>query len=143
MSRDDPVVTADLSKFGYRELSEAADLLKAYADNPSVLDGDDVSVSFNMNSGYVFLSDEDFNTALINHESGKLEKWYNCPVCGHEGFHGEMCHNTDDPECAEYLESIDVAKECQPTRYTSLAEIARDDDSEKIKQMLRDGTYGK
>jgi len=143
MARDEPVVTADLSEFGWRELDEAATLLKAYADNPSVLDGDEVSLNFNRNSGYVFLTDEDYDTALINHDTGKLEKWYTCPQCGHEGFHSEMCHATDDPECTEYLESINVAEECTPTRYSSLAEIARDDDSEKIKQMLRDGTYGK
>lgn len=81
--------TQDLSKFGYRELDEVGTLLKAYADNPSVHDGS---------------NDEDYNVAMMNGDT--LEQWFNCPVCGHEGFLEDMYHNKDDEECQEYLEDI-------------------------------------
>ena len=96
--------TQDLSKFGYIELDEAGTLLKAYADNPNVLDGSMINVEFNPNSGNVFLVDEDYNVAMMNGDN--LELWYSCPICGHEGFLEDMEHGEDDDECQEYLESI-------------------------------------
>ena len=98
--------TQDMSKFGYRELDMAGDLLKAYKgenDNTRFL-GDGVKVEFNPNSGNVFLVDEDYNVAMMNGD--KLEDWFYCPVCGHEGFLDEMDHSEDNEECQEYLESI-------------------------------------
>ena len=117
--------TIDLSKFGYVELKETAKLLNAYIEDTEVLDGDGVKVEFNPNSGCVFLVDEDFNVAMLNTESipqyddigniashkdvDKLELWYNCPICGHEGFLEDMPHHSDDDydeECQEYLKDI-------------------------------------
>lgn len=96
--------TQDLSKFGYIELDEAGTLLKAYADNPNVLDGSEINVKFNPYSGSVFLVDEDYNVAMMNGDT--LELWYSCPMCGHEGFLEDMEHNDDDEECQEYLNEI-------------------------------------
>lgn len=76
--------TQDLSKFGLVELDEAGTLLKEYANNSSVLDGSEVHVEFNPNSGNVFLVDEEYNVAMMNGDT--LELWYSCPYCGHEGF---------------------------------------------------------
>ena len=80
---ENTIVTCDLSKFGYRELSEASELLKLYSDNPSDFLGDGITLNLNMNSGIVFLSDEDYNVAI--EEDGKLEQFFNCPECGNEG----------------------------------------------------------
>jgi hypothetical protein len=77
-------VTNDLTRFGYRELDMAGDLLKAYANSPLDELRDGVQVWFNANSGNVFLSDEDYNTAMMNGD--KLELWYYCTECGEEGF---------------------------------------------------------
>ena len=96
--------TQDLSKFGYIELDEAGTLLKAYADNPNVLEGSNINVEFNPNSGNVFLVDEDYNVAMMNGDD--LELWYSCPICGHEGFLEDMKHNEDDEECQKYLKEI-------------------------------------
>lgn len=96
--------TSDLSKFGYREVGIAAELLKAYSDNPPRFLGDGVRVWFNMDSGYVFLSDGDYNVGMLN--NGKLEQWHSCPQCGHEGFLEDMEHNPDDVDCQEYLKDI-------------------------------------
>lgn len=76
--------TQDLSKFGYRELDIAADLLKAYATSPPEFLTDGVTIEFNVNSGEVFLVDEDYNVAMLS--DGKLAEWYTCAYCGKEGF---------------------------------------------------------
>ena len=111
--------TNDLTKFGTRELREAGKLLIAYADNPPDFLSDGVQVWFykegwphalaNNNSGYVFLSDEDFNVAMLN--NGKLEQWFSCSNCGHEGFKEDMKHGWGDKDCDEYLKEIGVLKD--------------------------------
>ena len=95
--------TRDLSKFGYREIRETIDLLTGYLDNTAILD-DGVAVEFNPNSGNVFLVDENYNVAMMNRD--KLEKWYNCPYCGHEGFLEDMQHEAKDQECTDYMIEI-------------------------------------
>ena len=94
--------TRDLSKFGYRELDLAGDLLKAL-NNPAVNKtkflGDGVAVEFNPHSGNLFLVDEDFNVAMMNGDN--LEDFFSCPYCGHEGFLEDMKHEAKDKECKE------------------------------------------
>lgn len=77
------IVTADLSEYGFRELDEAADLLKAYAANGSDFLESGVALNLNKNSGYVFLTDENYNVGVM--EDGKVVQFYSCPICGYEG----------------------------------------------------------
>jgi len=86
----DEIVTSDLAKFGYRELEIASRLLSAYVKEPDIL-GNGVQVFMNMHSGYVFLSDEDYNTAMMNGD--KLEIYYCCSECGDEGFLEDLAGN--------------------------------------------------
>ncbi|MBU0847436.1 hypothetical protein KKH23_09660 [Patescibacteria group bacterium] len=101
--------TQDFSKFGYRELAMAGELLTKYSDNPNVIDGNGIHIEFNPNSGNVFIVDEDFNVAMMNGDV--LEQWFNCPYCGHEGFLEEMDHEPQNNECTRYLKEIGVIKE--------------------------------
>lgn len=107
------IVTADLSRFGHREIDMASELLQALT-TPSrctIADGMDVNgltINMNMNSGYVFLCDEDYNTYMMNGD--QLEPFLSSPYEGLEGFYdelkeqyGDMCH-----EDKEWL--IDHAK---------------------------------
>jgi len=100
------IVTSDLSEFGYIEYEEASKLLKTYCEGDVLTHGlyDGVKLFFNKNSGNVFLSDEDFNTAMMNGDT--LEKWFNCGNCGFEGFKEDFNTYEDDgdhsircPEC--------------------------------------------
>jgi hypothetical protein len=105
------IVTADLSKFGLIEIDEAIRLLTAYREQSdrqggSLNLGDGITLNFNSNSGYVFLSDEDYNVFMMNGDL--LEEWFNCSYCGHEGFKEDMYHEPKDKDCTEYLESIGV-----------------------------------
>ena len=90
--------TTALSNFGFRELQMAAELLTAYCNAPPEFLGDAVQVMLNMHSGYVFLTDEDFNVAMMNGEV--LEQFHSCPDCGAEGFAEDM---PDSPCCRRYL----------------------------------------
>lgn len=91
-------VTSDLTKFGYRELDIAADLLKALCKSPPDFLGDGVQVFFNQDSGNVFLCDDDYRVAML--VDGKLEEFHHCSYCGKEGFAEEIedgdGHSFDD-----------------------------------------------
>ncbi len=85
--------TTDLSQFGRRELRLAAELLAAYVNDPPEWLGNGVTVMLNQSSGYVFLTDEDLNVAMIN--GGKLDAFLSTPYEGREGFIDEWLD--DDP----------------------------------------------
>lgn len=95
------IVTSDLSRFGYRELKMAARLLAAFCDNPPDFLGDGVTVMFNMHSGCVFLTDEDFNVGMMNGD--RLEQFHSCPECGAEGFNEELPNNSC---CNHYFKEV-------------------------------------
>lgn len=103
-------VTLDLSKFGYRELEMARKLLQAKIEQglPEDFEDEELQISFNDNSGFVFFTNSQYQAALMNGD--KLEMWYSCPECGHEGFKEDMWHESKSQECVEYLGSIGVEK---------------------------------
>ena len=81
------IVTTDLAKFGQRELELASELIKAYAQKRPEFLGEKVMLNFNTHSGEVFLSDDDFNTGLLDDQ--ELKRWATCCICGREGFADE------------------------------------------------------
>ena len=83
--KTEEIVTSDLSKFGARERRMAEDLLKAWRENglPADFADDDVTVAMNTQSGYVFLTNADYQVCM--EEGGRLESFYSCPECGEEG----------------------------------------------------------
>lgn len=103
----DEIVTSDLSQFGYRERKMAAELLTASVEQgfPEDFDDDGVTVAMNRNSGNVFLTNAEYQVAMMNGD--KLESWYSCPECGHEGFKDDMEHD-GNAECRRYLRDIGV-----------------------------------
>lgn len=99
---ENTIVTCDLSKFGYRELSEASQLLKLYSENPVEFLNDGITLNFNSNSGIVFLSDEDYNVAI--EEDGKLVQFFNCPQCGNEGTDDDFDFTKHNGYCSTECE---------------------------------------
>lgn len=99
-------VTTDLSEFGQRELKIAGELLTAYKsdnDNTKLFYGENVNVGFNKNSGYVFLTDDNYNVAVM--ENGKLVDFLSCPNCGHEGNSSEFLDHAESC-CKEFYEEL-------------------------------------
>ena len=100
------MTTTNLADFGYREIEMVEELLKAWREQglPKDFYNSDVVPMMNQSSGNVFLTNEDFQVAMMNGDT--LESFYSCPICGHEGFLEEMEHGEDNEECQEYLKQI-------------------------------------
>ena len=103
-------VTSDLSKFGMKELAELRDLLNAWLEHglPNDFEDDGVFPMFNPNSGCVFLTNAEYQSAMLNDD--KLESWYNCP-CGHEAFFENIEHEPIDTDCTDFLKSVKKARQ--------------------------------
>lgn len=110
------ITTTNLSDFGLRELKELELLLKAMRENglPPDFNDDSVTPMFNMNSGYVFLTNSDCQVAM--QDNGKLYTYYSCPECGNEGayedLHDPAYHEDDGADCCE-----EYLKECRSNLY--------------------------
>lgn len=125
----DPV-TYDMSDFGFREMKMAAELMTAYAKSPPEWLGDGVKIAMNRNSGCVFLTDEDYNTAMMNGE--KLEMWLFTPYEGHEGFLSDLLdeyaptdlNGEDERYLRDMIEMLNV-RECD------LPQVWRADDCDQ------------
>lgn len=93
-------VTTDLAQFGSRERRLLVDLLQAWRAQglPEGFLDEDVVPMMNKSSGFVFLTNSDYQAAMLNGD--RLELFYNCPECGNEGFQ-EDCQLTEDHRCNE------------------------------------------
>lgn len=107
------VAYAQFNDFGYKELSEASDLLRLYSLGAiSKLASDyfsgpyGISIGFNNMSGNVFLVDEDFNVLMDT--GGQLDLFITTPYSGEEGFYDDLMDIYDelDEEDQEYLDSL-------------------------------------
>jgi len=93
--RTQDITTSCLSDFGSRERWMLVELLTAWDRQrlPDDFYEDEVIPMMNRNSGCVFLTNSDYQVAMMNGD--KLEIWHNCSNCGHEGF-AEDCRLNDD-----------------------------------------------
>jgi len=80
------ITTTDLAKFGFRELKLARDLLDALIEQglPEDFEDNEVAIMFNTHSGYVFLTNANYQAAIMNDDT--LESYYTLPYSGKEGF---------------------------------------------------------
>ena len=85
-----PITINDFSKFGYRERKMAEHLLRAWNEQglPEDFFNDEVSIIMNTHSGNVFLTNSDFQVAMMNGD--KLESFYTDFETGEEGFRDEL-----------------------------------------------------
>ena len=100
--------TEDLSKFGYRERVELEKILHAWNESglPADFWDSEVKPAFNMNSGYVFLINSEYQTCMLRGDS--LEVWHNLPYSGEEGFILDLMEDLDasslHPDDVEYIQ---------------------------------------
>lgn len=88
--------TTNLADFGFREIKMARDLLDAWVNNglPEDFDNSGVVLMMNRNSGNVFLTNEEFEVAMLNGDT--LESFYNSPYEGREGFFDDLLTEYED-----------------------------------------------
>ena len=79
------LVTVDYSRFGYRELDIAGKLIVTYSQGGVDFLEDGITVNFNVNSGYVFLSDSNYNVGVLDDEESHIVQFFSCLECGYEG----------------------------------------------------------
>ena len=108
MTTQENVYTEDLQEFGLIELEEAGKLLSAIKNGlPEDFEKCGVRVAFNKNSGYVFLTNSDYQVAMVDDE-GKLYSFYSTPYEGIEGSYEELLEEYNDmhPEDQEYVNDL-------------------------------------
>jgi len=92
--------TRNLSEFWQRELLEASELLKAYANSNMTarakerFTGNGLAVEFNPMSWNVFLVDDDYNVLMFNWE--ELDLFLSTPYEWVEGFFDEIMEDYED-----------------------------------------------
>ena len=105
--------TEDLANFGYREQRAVQDLFEAWKLNGLPIDfwNSGVKIGFNMNSGYVFLTNSEYQVAMCTtNEQDQLElySFYSSPYEGKEGSFDELLEEYEDmhPEDQEWFQEI-------------------------------------
>jgi len=106
--------TEDLGDFGYIELDVAADLLKAWSRHglPKDFTDSGVKLAMNLSSGYVFLTNDEYQVAMrtINRESGEtyLYSYYSSPYEGREGSLEDLQEQFKDmhPEDKQWFKEL-------------------------------------
>lgn len=84
------ITTTDFSRFGYRERKMAEELLMAWREQglPEDFYDDEVAIMMNLYSGYVFLTNSEYQVAMMNGD--QLESFYTDPETGEEGFREDL-----------------------------------------------------
>lgn len=100
--KEQKITTTDLSDFGYRGLEKLDELLLAMRTQglPSDFNDDEVVPMFNLKSGNVFLTNSDYQVAMLD-SNGELKSFYWLSYYGSEGFLDELLEMYDNEEILE------------------------------------------
>ena len=103
--------TEDLGEFGYREKAIARDLIEALNNKKTPDDFDlcGVKVAFNKFSGYVFLTNNEYQVAMIDDE-GELYSFYSSPRESREGCFEDLLNEYKDMHVEDKEWFRDIAK---------------------------------
>ena len=84
------IITNDFARFGSREREMAEELLKAWREQglPEDFENESVTITMNLYSGYVFLTNAEYQVAMMNDDT--LESFYTDFETGEEGFKEEL-----------------------------------------------------
>jgi hypothetical protein len=106
------ITTTDLADFGLREREMLTELMVAWSEQglPDDFEGDNVRAMLNRNSGFVFLTNDDYQVAMINDDN--LESFYTCGNCGNEGFAEDCQLNDDGCNVCREIEATEKENEC-------------------------------
>ena len=107
------MTTTNLTDFGYRELIMLEELLKAMREQglPKDFYEEEVCPMMNQNSGNVFLTNSDYQVAMLNGD--KLESFYFLSYHGNEGFLDELIeeYNNGNIEVEDFEQLADICDE--------------------------------
>ena len=114
-------ITTDLKDFGRRELAILADIINSWLEHelPKGFVEDEVLPMFNRNSGYVFLTNSEYQVAILN--GNRLELFYTCGSCGHEGLRDDFDHNSNEC-CKEQMQDYGIDLNASDETHSSFYE---------------------
>ena len=103
--------TENLEDFGYREQDEAKDIFEAWKKNglPQDFENDGVKLAFNMNSGFVFLTNAEYQVAMCGDDQ-ELYSFYTSPYEGKEGSFEDLLEEYEDMHREDKQWFKDIAK---------------------------------
>jgi hypothetical protein len=123
------MLVTELSEFPKNALAELGKLLVEYGkgtyEHPYFCQRG-VHGCLNTTSGFIFLSDEDYNVLMINEETDQLEGWYHMPYGGEDGFFSDLVYAYEDDwyeDDKEYL--VQLAKDLN--RFSELPKSLTDE----------------
>lgn len=105
----------DLSKLGFREISQLSKLLHLYSNNKLTLlaktyISSGINWEYNPNSDNLFLIDSEYNILMYNNDLNLLDLWINTPYYGYEGFIDDVLQqlldNLDESNIIDDIEYI-------------------------------------
>jgi hypothetical protein len=110
------ITTTDLSDFDSLQLKQLELILAQWREHglPKDFVSDEVIPMLNKNSGFLFLTNSEFQTAMLNRDNNnRLESHYHCVICGKEGFWDEFkdieAHSDNDiDDCIAYCTDIEL-----------------------------------
>lgn len=118
------MTTTKLEDFGYRELILLEELIKAMREQglPDNFNDDEVHPMMNQYSGNVFLTNSDYQVAMM--DGDKLKQFYWLSYHGNEGFADELyidfkngnIGSEDYEQLADILEQEDMDAEAEEVR---------------------------
>ena len=114
--------TEDLSRFGARERKMLAEIL--VLPLPKNFSDDKIRPAMNMDSGYVFLVNADYQVAMLNPKTGQLEIFHSTPYDGHEGFIVDLME-TYKPDDLNY-EDVEYIRDAAQELKCTLSQELRD-----------------
>ena len=119
------MTTTNLSNFGYRELAMLEELLKAMREQglPNNFSDDEVVPMMNQYSGNVFLTNSDYEVAMMNGDN--LEMFYTLPYWGNEGFLEDLISQYDNG-CITEIDDLEY-----------LADILASENEEDLAEKIR------
>ena len=123
------ITTTNLSDFGYRELALLEELLKAMREQglPDDFYNDEVHPMMNRNSGNVFLTNSEYQVAMMNGD--KLEAFYCLSYHGNEGFADELYID---------FQNGNIGKEDFEQLANILEENNMDEEAEKVRKAIEE-----
>lgn len=104
--------TTDLADFGRNEIYGAIELLEMWMKHglPDDFEEDEVRVMFNPKSGFVFLTNSEYQVAAMHGDN--LESFYTCFKCGNEGFKDQFEKDAVCEEC-QRIAGVDEEEETE------------------------------
>jgi hypothetical protein len=72
----------------------------------------DVTIEQNMNSGWIYAVDEDYNGCYLfsDNDCKELEAHYSCPNCGYENFERQFANEATESCCFEYAKDMELVE---------------------------------